>query len=594
MVAVPVGLGGGAIVGIVLGSVLLVAVIVISAILGRRRSKPRPRHTASGPVRYGTDISTITEPNTLDRHMSALESMRSPMQSLAGGPPAYTTDDNHENMAFTADTYGRRNTLRNQHSRSSSIAGTEPNLPSEEPPPPYDSVVKDTPVRQSGRRQHDAGSSNGEASQSLPSSSSAASLGSHGSTRDSVRNSRRRSSHQLQQNNRPENPDRVAIATDAPPAPATDSEGQNIYEELSLPGTLRAGTLRATPDTQPAMQRSRTDPGSPQIPPGLLASMQGRSPYPSQYSPSGRPYSQYSQETSRPSPTQTTSLRTQPQHRIRLGTQALHARPGSATMAARPRNYLNDSDVSTSSSPFPADQQQAYEALDPPGPYIIKPNPYARIPVPLVDDIHLNNLDPSRMNHDPYRRQRLPQSRQFDPASYQHSRQPHNLDTGRPDRFPDPAIQNRFRPVGNNPHVSLLYAQRPEDSVTEPPREFQPPAQYFSPNRSITTPNTASSPGYHHQTNNPRMSDSPGPRSPSATSSSSRDWNTSFASGSSQDQLISSPQVAAPQSQFQPQHPRGGSNISSDIDSTSPLVPSQEREETQTPGELQGLTPTAV
>ena len=136
-VAVSSGLGTGAIIGIVFGCILCIVMVVISALLGRRRRKPPPRRRGSQRCTSRSEIATIScadDGSTIERHMNRLEAMRQPMQLGVNGLPPYT-ERNHENRGFSPD---GSSPLTEEPATTSNVA-----YPPDEPPPPYDAVLKE-------------------------------------------------------------------------------------------------------------------------------------------------------------------------------------------------------------------------------------------------------------------------------------------------------------------------------------------------------------------------------------------------------------------------------------------------------------------
>ncbi|KAK2148118.1 hypothetical protein LSH36_514g00022 [Paralvinella palmiformis] len=590
-------LGTGAIAGLVVGSLVCVGLIVISAFLGRKRRKPRPRHHRR-PQR-SQEISTITDSSTIERHMSMLESLRSPMR-MTGLPPY--SGQNMENMGYTSDGTA---TLR-QNGPAAVV------FPPEEPPPPYDSVIKENTEDATHR---EINNPNTPESGAGPSASGAhtpeddsygfRSRSRPGSSRSSHRRSQERLSARANQNRRREEHS-VPVTGPSTPGhsssnPSDESDSQNIYEELSVP-TLRPNQLRQEPSSSSTLQPTA------QVSVPLTA--------PGCYSYKGPPCTKAVTATIHQPP-----VKTIPHQRIRLGTQALHSRPPASTY--RPRNYYSDQG-NTVLDATPRVSRAGYEPLDPPGPYHISPHQYtspthpgghshAHHPVTLPES---TNSDGTRHGINPaintvgrhsQKYQRHPDSEQPTHRLYGSSRNPpRNYGTTSPGRLPyqlqtecQPTVQSPTTVgVHTVPHLAPNSPPMTSNSALSP-RAMPSPKIHrghgsHSVDKSVIEPDSyLYRPRVSNQNHAPGAAGGSYGSHPSSAGSAnhSRDWNnSSFASTGSQEQLLGSPPAggAAPY----PHHPRADSNISSDIDSTSPLVAS--RDEGARDRDLEILTPTAV
>ena len=121
------GLGVGAACGIAVVCVGVILVIVIIIILLMRRKKRSPSNSSRG-------LPSISN-GTVQRQLSMLASLREPMRAR---PPPYT-ERYVDNTGFTLETLLRR---RSEQAMTDS-APVSSDVPLEEPPPPYDSVIKE-------------------------------------------------------------------------------------------------------------------------------------------------------------------------------------------------------------------------------------------------------------------------------------------------------------------------------------------------------------------------------------------------------------------------------------------------------------------
>ena len=621
----PITLGAGAISGIAIGCLLCVGLIILSALLGRKRRKSQPRRPRHRHNHRGGNISTISEASTIERHINMLEAIRAPMRSLSG-LPSYS-EQNLENMGYSSDgipTLGRQGPV--------AVV-----FPPEEPPPPYDSVIKDNTEENPPRT---ASTVNTPDSTPGPSMSGAHTPedDSYGFRSQSRPGSSRSASRRKSRERTPTRSHGAGMYNETPtrshgggmynetPSHSTDTLGtsrddvENIYEELSVP-TLRPNQLRQEPSCTSAIQ--------PTVP------VSSPMPSPSSYSLGEAGHTEAVTASVHPPP-----IRTMPHQRIRLGTQALQNRPVAATY--RPRNYYNDQSNAAMSSTA-GHRGVGYEPLDPPGPYSIRPNPYDSIPSPTHTStpvVEGNESDGFRNRTEPaintqgrhsQRSHRRPDPDQSTHRLYgSHRNPPRNYGSNSPGRMPYQVHAPRAQTRANQPQTQAprlhTQAPRPQTQAVRPtsqaprgqsytprpapyhlragslsPRAMPNPAlsprampidSALSP-RAMPSPKTYSdhapqrcpSPGDPTQVRTPLAADPTQPRPPLAANH-SRDWNnSSFASTESQEQLIGSP----PGVRYT-HHPRADSNISSDIDSTSPLVAGRDEPAT----ELEILTPTAV
>ena len=111
-----------------------------------RRQKPIVVRRTPPPRRVDSAISTIsryTDDTTLERHLSALEAMRTPIRT---GPPPYCEQ---QNRAYTPERGGGggssavgASTSGVTGAQTGSSSNNNHSLPPDEPPPPYDAVIK--------------------------------------------------------------------------------------------------------------------------------------------------------------------------------------------------------------------------------------------------------------------------------------------------------------------------------------------------------------------------------------------------------------------------------------------------------------------
>ena len=118
----------GAACGIAVFCVLVILIIVVIVIVLLRRKKRSPSSSSRG-------LPSVSE-GMVQRHLSMLNSMREPMRAR---PPPYT-ERYVDNTGFTLETLLVR---RQGEQALNDSAPASSDVPLEEPPPPYDSVIKE-------------------------------------------------------------------------------------------------------------------------------------------------------------------------------------------------------------------------------------------------------------------------------------------------------------------------------------------------------------------------------------------------------------------------------------------------------------------
>lgn len=118
-----IGLTLGSVVGIAVAcACTLILIVVMICVLVRRRAKSTPRrrlHRTGDSSASG--IAYLDDATTIDRHMAALNNMRTPMQNILQLPVYSQQDPNTDNAAYQSES------LKQQHRA----------MP-HDPPPPYD------------------------------------------------------------------------------------------------------------------------------------------------------------------------------------------------------------------------------------------------------------------------------------------------------------------------------------------------------------------------------------------------------------------------------------------------------------------------